>query len=122
MEKEEEIKESEKLLIIEEEMRKYNKILCAASKKILDSKATAYPIFIASKQELNLGIPIIDRIRNSSNWAINASSLEEFVTNELVFKQKVNEFKKTYKSPEENLCLFVLSDLGAQFLFVPRLL
>lgn len=116
----EEIKESEKLLLIEKEMKVYSNLLEAATDKILSSKASAYPIFVAAKQPVNLGISLIDREKVNSNWSINASSLEEFVSKELIFEQKAEDFKKTYKNPELFYCLFVLSDLGAQFLFIPR--
>lgn len=117
---EDEMKEAEKLLVIENEMKRYNRLLSAASDKILDSNASAYPIFVVAKQPIALGINLIDREKVNSNWSINASSLEEFISNSLVFKEKVDEFKKTYKDPKLFICLFVLSDLGAQYLFVPR--
>lgn len=117
---EEEMKEAEKLLVIENEMKRFNALLSAASDKILDSNASAYPIFVVAKQPIALGINLIDRDKVNSNWSINASSLEEFVSNKLVFETKAADFKSTYKDPKQNICLFVLSDLGAQFLFVPR--
>ncbi len=117
---EEEMKEAEKLLVIENEMKRYNKLLAAASDKILNSKASEYPIFVVAKQPIALGFNLVDREKVNSNWSINVSSLEEFTANNLVFKEKVIEFKKTYKDPKQFICLFVLSDLGAQFLFVPR--
>ena len=116
----EEIKEAEKLLIIENEMKRYNPLLCAATDKILQSNASAYPIFVVAKQPVALGISLVDREKQNSNWSINASSLEEFISNKLVFANRVDEFKKTYKDPRQFICLFVLSDLGAQYLFVPR--
>lgn len=116
----EEIKEAEKLLIIENEMKRYNSLLCAATDKILQSNASAYPIFVVAKQPVALGISLVDREKQNSNWSINASSLEEFISNKLVFANRVDEFKKTYKDPRQFVCLFVLSDLGAQYLFVPR--
>ncbi len=117
---EEEMKEAEKLLVIENEMKRYNKLLAAASDKIIKSKASEHPIFVVAKQPIALGFNLVDREKVNSNWSINVSSLEEFTTNKLVFKEKVVEFKKTYKDPKLFICLFVLSDLGAQFLFVPR--
>jgi len=116
----EEMKEAEKLLVIENEMKRYAKLLSAATDKILNSKATAYPIFVVAKQPIALGMNLVDREKVSSNWSINVSSLEEFISNKLVFKEKELEFKKTYKDPKAFVCLFVLSDLGAQFLFIPR--
>lgn len=119
---EDEMKEAEKLLVIENEMKRYNALLSAASDKILDSNASAFPIFVVAKQPIALGINLIDREKVNSNWSINASSLEEFVSNKLVYENKVPDFKSTYKDPKQFLCLFVLSDLGAQFLFIPRII
>ncbi len=117
---EDEMKEAEKLLVIENEMKRFNKLLCAANDKVLDSNASSFPIFVVAKQPVALGINLIDREKINSNWSINVSSLEEFISNNLVFEAKVADFKKTYKDPKQFICLFVLSDLGAQYLFVPR--
>jgi len=117
---EDEMKESEKLLVIENEMKGYSKFLAAASDKIINNKASLFPIFVVSKQPIALGISLIDREKVNSNWSINASSLEEFVNKKLVFEEKVLDFKETYKDPNLFICLFVLSDLGAQFMFIAR--
>lgn len=117
---EDEMKEAEKLLVIENEMKRFNALLSAASDKILESKASAYPIFVVAKQPIALGINLIDREKVNSNWSINASSLEEFVSHQLVFENKAADFKGTFKDPKQYLCLFVLSDLGAQYLFTRR--
>jgi len=115
-----EMKEAEKLLVIENEMKSYVKLLAAAADKILDGKASDFPIFVVSKQPISLGINILDREKSNRNWSVNASSLEEFVSKQLVFETKMDDFKKTYKDPRTHLCLFVLSDLGAQYMFIPR--
>jgi len=93
----------------EEEMKEAEKLL-----------VSQFPIFVVAKQPIALGINIIDREKANSNWSINVSSLEEFVSKQLVFENKMEEFKTTYKDPAEFLCLFVLSDLGAQYMFLPR--
>ena len=107
-------------MVIENEMKTYTRLMCAAADKIRSSKASAFPIFVVAKQPVALGINLIDREKSNSNWSINASSLEEFVSKKLIFENKEADFKKTYKDPLEYLCLFVLSDLGAQYLFLPR--
>ena len=33
---------------------------------------------------------------------------------------EIIEFKKIYKNPETHLCLFVLNEIGANFVFLPR--
>ncbi len=117
---EDEMKEAEKLLVIENELKKYRDLLSTASDKVIDSNASQFPIFVVAKQPIALGINIIDRQKMNSNWSINVSSLEEFVSKQLVYENKLEEFKTTYKDPSEFLCLFVLSDLGAQYMFLPR--
>ena len=116
----EEIKEAEKILIIQNEMKAFNEILTNAANSCLDQDVSKYPIFVIHKQEVALGVPIIDRIKHSTNWNINLSTLEEFFSKKLVNNSKVDEFRKTYKNPKEHHCLFVLSDIGAQFMFMPR--
>lgn len=115
-----EMKEAEKLLVIENELKKYREILSTASDKVRSTEASQFPIFVVAKQPIALGINIIDRQKMNSNWSINVSSLEEFVSKQLVFENRMEEFKTTYKDPSEFICLFVLSDLGAQYMFLPR--
>lgn len=116
----EEIKEVEKLMIIEQEILQFKPVLSKASDEILKNDVTKYPIFILHKQEIAMGVPIIDRVKHSTNWSINVSSLEEFAVKKLIVESKIDEFRETYKNPLSHLCIFVLSDIGAQFLFIPR--
>jgi hypothetical protein len=109
----------EKFLSLEQQLQPYKKILGQASDVILDEGVSKYPIFIVHQQVLEMGILLIEA-GSKFTWSVNASTLEEFVTKELIFMDKVQDFIFTYKNPEEYLCLFVLSELGAQFIFIPR--
>lgn len=111
---------SEKFLKLELELQVYRQMMAEALEIILDKEVTKYPIFIAHQQELELGIKLADKEKVKGNWTIHASSLEEFVAKQIIFEAKIEEFKKTYKSPKDHLCVFVLSELGAQFVFIPR--
>ncbi|MBK8701652.1 MAG: hypothetical protein IPN29_19695 [Saprospiraceae bacterium] len=112
---------AERFLSLQEELRIYAKVLGEAADVIRDQDVSRYPIFIVHQQEIAMGIPIIERSKNGGNWNVNASSLEEFVTKNLIFDEKVDEFIQTYKNADEFVCLFVLSELGANFIFIPRL-
>lgn len=111
---------SEKFLKLEEELEPYRMLMSQAADIIMDKDVSSYPIFVVHQQEMEMGIPIADKEKVKGNWSINASSLEEFVTKQIIFEEKVEEFKKSYKSPDAYLCLFVLSELGAQFIFIPK--
>lgn len=90
-----------------------------ASDIIMDQDVSDYPIFVAHQQELDMGIPITT-IDKGSRWSIHASSLEEFVSKQIIFTEKIEDFKSNYKDPKHSICIFVLSELGAQFIFMPR--
>jgi len=118
----EEIKESEKIIIIQNEMKPFSELLAGASDSVLSSGISKYPIFIVHKQDIDLGVQVVNRQKHSTNWSINISTLEEFFKRKLIVESKIDDFRKTYKNPKEHHCLFVLSDIGAQFMFMPRII
>lgn len=112
--------EEEQLLAIEEQLKPYVNLLSEATDRILDQEVTKYPIFIAHQLELAIGLPLVDMDEVEGNWSINVSSLEEFNTKQIIPNDKVEEFKKVYKDPEDWVCIFYIGDLGQKFLFLPR--
>ena len=109
----------DKFLELEKELQPYKKILSQASDVILNENVSKYPIFVVHQQEIEMGISLIEA-GSKLKWSVNASTLEEFVSKEIIFMDKAREFIETYKDPETHLCLFILSELGAQFVFMPR--
>ncbi len=114
MENQPELKELETLL------KPYRKMMGQASDMVLEKEISSYPIFIVSHKEIEMGVPLVPRNGLEGKWVINVSSLEEFATKQLIAMEKVNDFKKIYKKPAEHLCLFVIEDIGATFVFQPR--
>ena len=110
---------SERFLTLEQELQPYKKMMADAADIILDQDVSNYPIFIAHQQEFDMGI-VLTSVNETSKWAIHASTLEEFVSKQIVFPDRIEEFKSNFKDPSESLCIFVLSELGVQFLFIPR--
>lgn len=92
--------------------------LAKAADAILDQEISKYPIFALSRQSLAMGSPLIER--EAPEWSINATTLEEFATKGLIEAAKINNFRKVYKNPEEHICLFVVEEEGATFVFLPR--
>ena len=111
--------QTDRFLELEKELSPYKKILAQASDVILDEGVSKYPIFVIHQQEMDMGVLLI-QAGTKFRWSVTASTLEEFVTKEIIFHEKAQEFIATYKDPEIYLCLFVLSELGAQFVFLPR--
>ncbi len=111
--------ELDQFMALEHQLRPYKNVLAQAADVILDQHVSKYPIFVVHQQEVAIGIELI-AAGKAMPWAVNASTLEEFVTKNIIFMEKSQEFIASYKNPEENLCLFVLSELGAQFIYLPR--
>ncbi len=109
----------DRFLELEKQLTPYNRIMGQAADVILNEHVSKYPIFIVHQQELEMGVLLIEA-GQKFKWSVQASTLEEFVTKDLIFMEKAPEFIETYKNPEEYLCLFVLSELGAQFIYIPR--
>lgn len=110
---------TESILQIEQQLKVHNDIVTNAAEIILDNEVTKYPIFIATQQEVELGINVINHETTTAAWSVYASSLEELVSKQIIASDKIDEFRKTYKDPREFNCYFVISSLGTQIAFLP---
>lgn len=90
-----------------------------ASYQIRKRGFSDYPIFAISKIDLPIGTLLIGKNDLATNWNYNASYLDEFVQREIVASDKQDEFKATYKDPDEFCCLFVVDNDFTNFVFVP---
>ena len=105
---------------LEKSLHPFRDLMDKAVQALEDQEITNYPIFVVHKQELELGIPIIEMEKTPFEWNLHISSLEEFVTKRLILMEKTDDFIETYKKNKNHYCLFVLSDLGAQFVFLKK--
>lgn len=110
---------SERLLILESELSQYTSVLSKASQIIIDEGVSNYPIFVAHQHEMNIGIPTLEKEKSGGNWNVNSSCLEEFVVKRIIYDDKVDSFRDDYKDPSNFICIFVLSELGAKFVYLP---
>jgi len=87
---------------------------------MIKGNVSKYPIFIATREtDFDLGLPIISRSDFDISWNFSASHLEDFVNKGIVGKNKIEEFKKTYKEPEQYMCVFVAEEGATSFVFMP---
>lgn len=90
-----------------------------ASYQIRKRGFSEYPIFPISKVELPFGKLLYGKEELDQEWNYYASYLDEFIQANLVDKDKVDEFKHTYKDPDEFCCLFVVDKAFTNFVFLP---
>ena len=98
----------------------YEDYLKEVAEMVIANEVTKYPIFVLhQKKSINIGRPIIDFTRSKTKWSVNISHLEEFVLKDIVKKNSVDAFREVYKNPSEYLCIFVLEEGMANFIFRP---
>jgi hypothetical protein len=106
--------------VLAQELSLYKKLLGQASDTIVEQDVSKYPIFVLHQHQVEIGLLLVDKTQVEGNWTVNVSTLEEFVTKQIVLTEQLDNFKKNFKSTQTHHCLFVLSELGAQFIFLPR--
>lgn len=105
---------------LEEALQPFLPLMGQAGDTVMDENVSNYPIFVVSQLEIDLGIPIVKRSEAGPRWSVHASTLEEMSAKKIIQSERVDDFRRIYKDPRDYICLFVLSDLGAKFIFLPR--
>jgi len=115
-------KELNKTIIesIDLDITTYEDYLKEISSVMLTNEVSKYPIFVLHQKEtINLGRPIIDLNKSKTKWSVNVSHLEEFANKNIVKDKSLEAFKKVYKNPSDYICIFVLNNKAANFIFRP---
>jgi len=102
------------------ELQPYLEIMTKAADTIMVKDVSKYPILVVHQQQIELGVPVVVREVKSNKWSVQASTLEEFAMRQVISAEKIEDFQGVYKDPNEFLCLFLFSELGANFIFIPR--
>ena len=89
------------------------------SKDIIKENYSQYPIFIAHNDDVLIGEKILDKNDMATYYNISASTLAEFVEKKVITNDKLDEFKRSYKTPKEFICFFVIVDIEAFFVYIP---
>jgi hypothetical protein len=113
--------QTEKLVILQQELSTYNQVFEKTILKIEEHGMPKNPIFVLHQEHIPLGIPIIEKDIKGGKWNIMLSTMEEFIKKGLVRIDRIDEFQSLYQGKTRHYCLFVLSELGAQFIFLPRI-
>ena len=90
-----------------------------ASYQVRDRGFSEYPIFPISKDDIPLGQLLISKREVATDWNYHITYIDEFLQLNIIEKEKVDEFKKVYKDPDEFCCLFVIDGEFTRFVFIP---
>ena len=97
----------------------FNDSIKEVSLDIINNKISEYPVFIAHEDRINLGEFLFDKEEFDMNWHISVTTLEQLVELDIVKNERQGDFKKVYKPPTTHICLLLISEKGANFIFKP---
>lgn len=90
-----------------------------ASYQIRKRGFSDFPIFAISKTIIPIGQLLYKKEEIGTIWNYFATFLDELIQRKIIEKGKVDEFKKTYKNPEDYCCLLVIDANFVNFVFLP---
>ena len=110
----------QQLLDIERLLKRYRSTLATAAETIRNENVSNYPIFVASKTAVEIGVMLFSQGQLPDNWLVTASSLEEFHVRKIIDTDKIDDFRDLYRSKPEEICVFTIDTEGAsKFIFIP---
>jgi len=107
------------LVSLEKDLELYADSIREVGIEIMVEGISAHPIFVAHQHTVSIGELILNREELNTNWTIQASTLEEFVEKGIINPEKKAMFLKSYKKPEDFMCVFVIVPEGANFIYYP---
>jgi len=112
-------KKKSPLISLEKDLTLYADSIKEVAVEIMVEGISVNPIFIAHQHEVNIGEMILNKEELKTDWTIQASTLEEFIQKGIIHPDKKEQFLKTYKKPENYMCIFVVVPEGANFVYYP---
>jgi len=103
---------------LEADIKPYKEMLRKATMAVLDENVSKYPIVVAARESIELGIPLVQN--DAPHVNLNVSTLEEFATKGIIEAARIDRFREVFKDPEAFLCLFLIAPPSATFVFIPR--
>ncbi len=104
---------------ITEDFVKISHHLKESSYQIRKRGFSDFPIFPICKSPQPLGQLLFPRAELDLQWNIYATYIDEFLQRELIDPERQEEFKQSYKDPDEFCCLFVIDGAFTSFVYIP---
>ena len=101
------------------DIRLFEEIIQEVAGDIIKEGFSEYPIFIATEHDIKLGEIIVDKNDMNARFSMYATTLEEMLEKNLVLPARKAEFIKAYKNPKQFICVMLITNAIASFVFVP---
>lgn len=107
------------LELLKDDLEYYNDMLKEVTADILEEGFSKYPVYIAHQEPVKLGELIIDASEFQRSFNISAATLEQLMEKNVVAKGREEDFKQAFKDPRKFICVLLVTEQGASFVFVP---
>jgi hypothetical protein len=114
-----ETKSESPLVTLEQDLKLYNDAIREVAFDILNENLSEFPVFIAHQHQLSIGHMFLDKEELNTRWSLNASTMEELIERKLIASEREPYFIRNYKDPKLFICLLVIVNEGANFVFYP---
>ncbi|GGZ41244.1 hypothetical protein GCM10007049_38260 [Echinicola pacifica] len=98
---------------------KVSDTLKEASYQVRSRKFSQFPVFPVCKTAQPIGQLLIGNTDIKVDWNYYITYLDEFIQRKLVTEDSLEDFKKSYKDPDEYCCLFVVDEDFTSFVYIP---
>lgn len=93
--------------------------LAALANAAIGDGATQYPVFIAVRESIGLGLLVLEAATHGLTWNFRMSPVEELVRKGVIGAEQLPAFKQTYGDPFKRACILLIAHEQAQFVFLP---
>jgi hypothetical protein len=98
---------------------KISDLLKEASYQIRTRGFSDFPIFPISKETQPIGKIFLGKVEKDLDWNYFITYADEFVQRQLIAEEALEDFKNSYKDPDEFCCLFVMDGAFTRFVYIP---
>lgn len=110
----------EVLLKLNELVQDNNELMEECLETIQNQEVTKYPIFVFSTKDIELGIELANPNKHNVPGFLKISSLEEFVSRNIIASDQIDDFRDKYKENNNSYCFLNIQGKDSNFVFIPK--
>jgi hypothetical protein len=103
---------------VENRIKQFKSICTKAIQTVIEEDVSLYPVLVAHRPDVILGIPLLNAAQIDADFAFRISTLEELVTKQIVSTESLVPFQKLYRKHSKRFCVLVIDDQSANFVFI----
>jgi hypothetical protein len=103
---------------VENRIKQFKSICTKALQTVVEQDVSLYPVLVAHRPDVILGIPLLSATQIGDDFALRVSTLEELVTKQIVSTEHLPTFQKLYRQHSKRFCVLVIDDQSADFVFI----